>query len=322
MDLRITKDPRTLACSADGVCTFNIRVFNNGSHVYAGPLTVIDEYPTGVPASSTFEPTPPWACGPIGGGQFQCNHPGVVLLPGAFIPIAVKAVIPDDYPGDLIRNCAKVNAIPGETNLANNRDCAEMRIPNRDPGQPALRILKTCESGPAGAAVSCRITVTSVGTAAPTGPVRVADAATVLGAGVPVQILTVTPDGAEWACGPVPANSLSCQIPGAVMTPGTSRHFDVTVQSPTYGRFENCARGSWGPAPGNDIVYPFGEACAQGGTTINVEKTGDLECQVGEPCTFEITITNSGTAGFSGPVRIGDAIGVEGFGRLEGVAIT
>ena len=82
--------------------------------------------------------------------------------------------------------------------------------------------------------------------------------------------------------------------------------------SPTFGRFENCARGSWGPAPGDDIVYPFGEACAQGGTTINVEKTGDLECQVGEPCTFEITITNDGTAGFSGPVRIGDAIGVDG----------
>ena len=149
--------------------------------------------------------------------------------------------------------------------------------------------------------MSCRITVTSVGTAAPTGPVRVADAATVLGAGAPVQILTVTPDGAEWACGPVPANSLSCQIPGAVMTPGTSRHFDVTVQSPTFGRFENCARGSWGPAPGGDIVYPFGEACAQGGTTINVEKTGDKECQVGEPCTFEITITN--TARPASPVR-------------------
>src|SRR5690606_27889617 len=38
--------------------------------------------------------------------------------------------------------------------------------------------------------------------------------------------------------------------------------------------------------------------------------------------TFEITITNGGPSGFSGPVRIGDAIGVEGIGRLEGVAIS
>ena len=69
---------------------------------------------------------------------------------------------------------AEVEAIPDETDLTNNRDCAEMRIPGRDPGRPELRIEKTCEQDTAaGAAVSCRITVTSVGTAAPTGPVRV-----------------------------------------------------------------------------------------------------------------------------------------------------
>jgi hypothetical protein len=323
-DLRIVKDPRSLVCGADGVCSFLIRVFNNGTDNYVGPLTVIDEYPTGVPASSTFGPTPPWTCGPIGGGQFQCDHPGVVLVPGASVPISVVAVVGADY-GDLIRNCAEVSAIPDETDLSNNRDCAEMRVPDRDPGQPALRITKTCEQGTAlGAAVSCRITVISLGTAAPTGPVRVNDVATVLGTDTAIQILTVTPDGAEWACGAVPTDALSCQIPGAVMTPGTSRHFDVTVQSPTHARFENCARGNWGPAPGNDIVYPFGEACAEGGNVpppIQVEKTGDKECRVGEPCTFEITITNGGTSAFTGPVRIGDAIGAGGT-RLEGVEIT
>ncbi|RLP27809.1 EB domain-containing protein [Mesorhizobium sp. YM1C-6-2] len=323
-DLRITKDPRSLVCSPDGVCTFNIRVFNNGTDNYVGPLTVVDEYPTGVPASSTFAPIPPWACGPIGGGQFQCDHPGVALVPGAFVSLSVRAVVGEDY-GDLIRNCAEVKAIADETDLTNNRDCAEMRVPGRDPGQPALRILKTCEQDTApGAAVSCRITVVNAGNAAPNGPVRVNDAAEVIGSGAPVQILTVTPDGAEWACGPVPANALACQIPGALMTSGTSRHFDVTVQAPTHARFENCARGNWGPAPGNDIVYPFGEACAEGGNVpppINVEKTGDKDCRVGEPCTFEITITNGGTAPFSGPVRIGDAIGVDGT-RLEGVEIT
>ncbi len=322
VDLRITKDPRTIACSADGVCTFNIRVFNNGTENYAGPLTVIDEYPTGVPASSTFGPTPPWACGPIGGGQFQCNHPGVVLVPGGSVYLGVRAVVSGDYPGDFIRNCAEVNAIADETDLANNRACAQMRIPNREPGQPALRILKTCEDSSVGGAVSCRITVSNGGTAAPTGPVRVADAATILGSATPVTLLSVTPDGADWACGAVPANTLSCQIPGAALLPGTSRHFDVTVQDSGYARFENCARGSWGPAPGNDIVYPFGESCAEGGTTLQVEKTGDKECTAGQPCTFEITITNGGAAGFTGPVRIGDAIGVDGIGRLEGVEIT
>ena len=77
-------------------------------------------------------------------------------------------------------------------------------------------------------------------------------------------------------------------------------------------------------APGDDVVYPIGQACAKGGgpSTIRVEKTGDRECRLGQPCSFDITITKDGTSPFSGPVRIGDAIGVEGLGRLDGVAIT
>ncbi|RWQ41524.1 MAG: hypothetical protein EOS21_13135 [Mesorhizobium sp.] len=321
IDLILKKRARAPVCTADGVCTFVIDIINNGSVPYDGPLTVIDTYPGGAPASSTFGPTPPWTCGPNGPGQFRCDNAGIVLSPGASTPIFVKAVMPAAYRPDTVENCAEVKAIPGENDLTNNKACAKQRI--RDGGKPAMRITKVCGGALAGAAaVTCRITVISTGTTAPTGPVRVNDAATLVAGGAPIQIQTVIPDGAEWACGPVPANTLSCQIPGAVMTPGTSRHFDVTVAA--NGEFENCARGSYGPAPGDDIVYPIGRACAKGGgpATIRVEKTGDAECRVGQPCSFEITITNDGEGTFSGPVRIGDAIGVEGLGRLEGVAIT
>jgi len=320
-DLGIRKSALTPVCSPDGVCLWRIDVINTGTSTYNGPITVIDEYPSGVPVSSDFVPSPPWACVPNGPGSFRCDHPGLVLVPGATTTIGVKTVAGADY-GDVIENCAEVQPVPTETNLANNRSCAKAEIPHRDPGKPALRITKTCDGAVAGAAISCRITVHSVGTAAPSGPVRVSDAATLIGSGTPVQIQTVTPDGPEWACGPVPANALSCQIPGSEMTPGTSRYFDVTLSVSPNGRFKNCARGSFGPAPGNDIVYPFGEACDEGGSTIHVDKTGDRECRVGQPCTFEITISNEGDTGFSGPVRIGDALGVEGIGRLEGLPIT
>ncbi|MFD2054020.1 hypothetical protein ACFSQT_13235 [Mesorhizobium calcicola] len=323
VDLILKKRARTEVCTADGICTFVIDVINNGTFTYNGPLTVIDSYPGGAPASSTFGPTPPWTCGPTGPGLFRCDNAGISLAPGASTPIFVKAVMPAGYQSDTVENCAEVKAIPGEDDLTNNKACAKERIRHPNGGKPALRITKVCNGSLAGAAVvSCRITVVNAGTAAPTGPVRVNDAATLVAGGAPVQIQTVTPDGAEWACGPVPANALSCQIPGAVMTPGTSRHFDVTVSA--NGEFENCARGSYGPAPGDDVVYPIGQACAKGGgpSTIRVEKTGDRECRLGQPCSFEITITNDGTSPFSGPVRIGDAIGVEGLGRLDGVAIT
>lgn len=323
VDLILKKRARIPVCTPDGVCYFVIDIINNGTSTYIGPLTVVDNYPGGAPASSTFGPSPPWTCGPNGPGQFRCDNAGISLPAGASTPIFVKAVMPAGYQSDTVENCAAVKAIPGEVDLTNNKACAKERIRHPNGGKPTLRITKVCNGSLAGAAViSCRITVISLGTAAPTGPVRVNDAATLVSGGAPVQIQTVTPDGAEWVCGPVPANALSCQIPGAVMTPGTSRHFDVTVSA--NGEFENCARGSYGPAPGDDVVYPIGQACAKGGgsSTIRVEKTGDRECRLGQPCSFDITITNDGTGPFSGPVRIGDAIGVEGLGRLDGVAIT
>ncbi|WP_214470367.1 DUF11 domain-containing protein [Mesorhizobium sp. dw_380] len=323
VDLILKKRARSETCTADGVCFFVIDIINNGTSTYNGPLTVIDNYPSGAPTSSTFGPSPPWTCGPNGPGQFRCDNPGISLPPGASTPIVVKAVVPASYRSDTVENCAEVKAIPGEADLTNNRACAKERVRHPNGGQPGLRITKVCSGSLAGAAVvSCRITVANAGTAAPTGPVRINDAATLVSGGAPVQIQTVTPDGAEWACGPVPASTLSCQIPGAVMTPGSSRHFDVTVSA--NGEFENCARGSYGPAQGDDVVYPIGQACAKGGgaSTIRVEKTGDRECRLGQPCSFDITIANDGTSPFSGPVRIGDAIGVEGLGRLDGVAIT
>ena len=322
VDLTIRKSALRPVCSIDGVCLFRIDIINSGTVAVNGPLSVVDTYPAGVPASSDFEPTPPWVCGPTGPGQFKCDHPGIVLVPGASTPIFVRAIVGPDFRPDQLENCAEVLPVADESNLANNKSCAKVRVPHRDPGKPTLRITKTCEAIAGAAGHTCRITVISLGTAAPSGPVRVNDVAELIGAGTPVQIQTVTPDGAEWACGPVPADALSCQIPGAVMTPGTSRHFDVTLSVPANRRFENCARGSFGPAPGDDIVYPFGEACDQGGTTIKVEKTGDRQCRAGEPCTFEITIRNDGDEAFNGPVQIGDAVELEGLGRLEGVPIT
>ena len=323
VDLILKKRARIPVCTPDGICYFVIDVINNGTNTYHGPLTVIDTYPDGAPTSSTFGPSPPWTCGPNGPGQFRCDNAGISLPPGASTPIVVKAVMPANYRPDTVENCAEVKAIPGEVDLANNKACATERLRHPNGGQPGLRITKACDGSLAGAAfVSCRITVTNVGTAASTGPVRVDDAATLVSGGAPVAIQTVTADGADWSCGAVPANALSCRIAGAAMTPGTSRHFDVTVSG--NGAFENCARGSYGPAPGDDIVYPIGRACAKGGeaSTIRVDKTGDAECQPGAPCSFEITITNDGPNTFSGPVRIGDAIGLDGIGRLEGVQIT
>jgi hypothetical protein len=192
VDLTIRKSALRPVCSIDGVCHFRIDIVNSGTVAVNGPLSVVDTYPAGVPASSDFEPTPPWACGPTGPGQFQCNHPGLVLVPGASTPIFVRAIVGPDFRPDQLENCAEVLPVPGESNLANNKSCAKVRVPQRDPGKPV----------------------------------------------------------------------------------------------------------------------------------INVEKTGDSQCRAGQPCTFEITIRNDGDAPFNGPVQIGDAVELEGLGRLDGVPVT
>ena len=41
----------------------------------------------------------------------------------------------------------------------------------------------------------------------------------------------------------------------------------------------------------------------------------------GSPAPSSSPFANDGDRAFSGPVRIGDALGIDGFGRLEGVPI-
>jgi len=319
VDLTIRKIATPVECTADGVCHWQIVILNPTTETFNGPLTVTDTFTTHTPASANFEPTGPWVCAAESGTTFRCDHPGLVLVGGASTVITVEAVI-GESPNRDVENCGDIVPFPDEADTTNNHSCAVARLPEPE-GEPKLEIAKTCDAAVAGAAISCRITVTNVGTAAPSGSVRVNDAAELVGAGTPVSIQAVSPDGPEWSCGAVPSDALACEIPGAVMTPGTSRYFDATVNVSPNERFENCARGSFGPAPGDDVVRGFGEACAQGGATIHVEKTGDAQCVPGAECHFEITITNSGVTAFSGQVRIGDAMQVEGTGKLEGVQI-
>ncbi len=138
-------------------------VTNVGPVTHNGPLTVTDTFPGNEPTSVTFAPTPPWNCASIGANQFQCDHPGIVLVPGASTAIIVRAVVPTDLRDPDIENCAEVKAIATETNLANNKACATAKLRQPD-GKPALRITKVCKATAAGGAASCRITVNSVGT--------------------------------------------------------------------------------------------------------------------------------------------------------------
>ncbi|MBK8457275.1 MAG: hypothetical protein IPL47_09360 [Phyllobacteriaceae bacterium] len=311
-DLEIKKIPASEYCTPAGLCGFLVGIRNVGANPYVGPLTFRDRVTPPAPLSMAFAPTPPWVCNVIDPTTYQCDHPSVNLAPGGFTVVAVRVSAPN-YPKDTMENCVKLNQVPNEANLANNGPCATIKIRKREQGNPDLGLTKVCSpsriAGAAQQGVICRITVNNSGTGAPAGTVRVSDAAEMIGGGAPVQITAVQPDGPQWTCSPTPTNSLICDLPGSELQPGTSRHFDVLVPDTNGEPARNCARGGVG---GGDAFAPFGEACDEFGGHLRVQKTGDLSCQAGGICTFEITITNGTGGEINGPVHIVDAMTING----------
>ncbi len=320
------------------LCTYQIRIRNVGSGVYAGPLTVRDRYPNGAPISSNFSPVPPWACGPDGApDKFECTR-NIILPPMAETILTVEAVVSKtDYPSREVKNCAKL-----EQQAGSPTSCAIAKLPDPDdnPKTPDLKLAKTCESGPVGsfspATVTCRITVTNSGAAPAVGPISINDVTTFVGGGGAITIDSVTPDApaADWTCSALPAENLNCSIDGANVGPGVSRYFDMSFSSIelTQQRYKNCVEGL---VSGGGDVHTFDSVCVEGGADdpagppapndpndISVEKTGDSVCDSENPCNFEITLKNGSNTDFSGKLAIIDGITNTAGGLVPGAGIT
>jgi hypothetical protein len=184
---------------------------------------------------------------------------------------------------------------------------------------PGIFIDKLCGPAIFGGEIHCTITVTNIGETL-SDPVDIWDAATILsgpGAGGGIIISGVAPDGPDWICSPTPTPDLWCSLPPDAIEPGETRSIDVWIDTgPLFAAgdfgFRNCAvlEEPWG-----------GVACDDGGTDITVVKTAPAACDPGADCTFTVTITNTGTLGFSGEVLLTDAMFLPGGADL-GAPIT
>lgn len=148
-DISIQKSALGAVCSTQGVCLWRIDLINSGTATIDGPLTVLDNFPGGVAAASDFGPAPPWSCKPDGNDRIRCDHPGIVLVPGATTTIQVRTTVGAVFDRDRIENCAEVQALADETDLANNRSCETVRVPRGNPSKPVPRITRSC-NGKAG----------------------------------------------------------------------------------------------------------------------------------------------------------------------------
>ncbi|MGQ0673239.1 MAG: hypothetical protein ACT4N2_10235 [Hyphomicrobium sp.] len=179
------------------------------------------------------------------------------------------------------------------------------------PATPGVYIYKTCFPGVIGGIVHCRITVQNIGLAKLAAPVVFTDVTTVLGgpgAGGQLTIASATPDAPGWVCSPTPADKLACTLGPAGLKPGATRHVDVFVETgPLVAAgglmFRNCASlaGPWS-----------GIACDEAGAELELEKVVEGPCVQGQPCTFALTITNTGKAPFAGDVLWTDGMSIAG----------
>jgi hypothetical protein len=105
--------------------------------------------------------------------------------------------------------------------------------------------------------------------------------------------------------GALPANSLQCTVPAALLQPGrrVDVHMSVNIQDlvkePGW-RVRNC------------VTMANQTQCAEISGDLVIAKSGPPTCIAGGVCTFRITVRNSGRAAFDGKVVLADNLAITG----------
>lgn len=105
-DLSVEKSAAQGRCEAGRPCDFRVRITNNGSASYVGPLRVSDvNDPPGRLVSSGPRP---WRCSARGGG-YDCTHPATTLAPGESVDLSLSIAAGRGSGARSLRNCASLD---------------------------------------------------------------------------------------------------------------------------------------------------------------------------------------------------------------------
>jgi hypothetical protein len=179
--------------------------------------------------------------------------------------------------------------------------------PTAPPGQPDIRVTKTCFGPPSASRAICSVTVVNGGTVAPRTAFQFTDRPQPLvngapGAGV-VTIVAARPDQSGVNCSALPANSLTCTVPAALLSPNRPVVFDVEM---------DVSRLAPGWRVRNCVTFNNKNECDETGDELQITKTGPATCIAGTACVFKITITNTGPLTFDGKVAFADNMVISG----------
>ncbi len=336
-NLTLTKvaDPKDCVVGGLGyLCSYRIFITNTGTTTFAGPLTVDDWLPAApAGATMTFSPMPPWMCGAVGPGAYQCLHPGVVLFPGQYTELDVVVDLPANYRDCYLDNLAQIEWPVGyqDANPSDDFGFASARIPNKDCLPPTgkktnLQIKKyakpQCKQIQSGDWLCFyAVVVTNTGPGVYNDVIKVEDT---LPAGATATFVTPAP----WSCAGGPP-TYQCQTTPVVLNVGQSTAFGVNVLVPKASiKPDNCkvpnkVRITYAPGGSDSNTNPAdddamaianvpSERCLGKQTNLKIEKfAGPCERRennqiAGYACLFGIRVTNTGPGLYNGNIVVDD----------------
>ncbi len=313
-------------CELKGECLFIIRVTNTGKSDFVGPISISDTISLGAP--ELLEEGPGgnigWTCtkagaGGIGAPSINCTIPGAPnpIKPGTFGPLAPGKFIElgiSVKPGktwkdsNVLKNCAEFVDPPA--GMGPIKSCASQKL---DPFK--VKVAKTgdqsCQPGS-----ECRfdLDIFNDDQIVHDDPVTVSDKLSGLSS---AQIVSITPTaGAD----PFPCSPAPTQIPFTCtghmnLTPGEHNRYTMIVRLPADASakaFSNCASvgGEEGsPESGSDpACHSVQLAPPDQPFSLKIDKTGPATCAPGSECSFQLTLTNTGSAEHKGAVTLTDGL--------------
>jgi uncharacterized repeat protein (TIGR01451 family)/LPXTG-motif cell wall-anchored protein len=301
-DLALTKN-RTGAIVAGQDATYTLDVVNNGPSVSRGPITVVDDLPTGttfVSASGSG-----WVCTPAV-GSVSCERADD-LAPGQAAPqITVVISVPSSQTA-VVENTATVTGTTTDPVPGNNTDT--------DSGTPTVLADLAIQKANVGAVVAggqatYRLTVDNAGPSDAAAPVRITDT-------LPTGLTYVSSADVvgSWTCSAA-AQTVTCDLAGPLAAdPGNAVDGDaiveitVDVASSVAGRIDNIATVSsptTDPNLGNNTDTESTDFVGEADLEIVKSHSGDATA--GEQLVWTLQVTNNGPSDSSGPIVVTDSL--------------
>lgn len=292
---------------SNGLCEFEITVFNTGSVDYTGQLSVLDNVNLngnnfGVQLPVAVQPASPWYCASQPAGQFLCetNQPVTVPAGGS---VSFTVTLDLSHPVRADENCA---TLTGPQITPPPVSCVPLQ-----PAQPAdFAITKTLDGPCTNAMCSFTVTLTNNGDTH-TGPISLDDNFTQIGGSTPWHVGTTSSDG--WTCSPMgQGSSFACSVANITLPSGGSTSFTMTFDLQPGAAYDNCA-STVNPLTNaviTDCASVPGTPPPSTGGTLLISKaiSPTTPCDPDGICTFEITFTNPTGTDYVGPVGFTDTI--------------